>query len=177
MWDIRRAGCIALLDQHASQRSAALPAMPMEDDWCGLPLAGAVWHPGVPINKILSPHWTCDADIVGGCASRPNTTEVSAEQEVVLPTATATAHDGRVTALLPMPNGLSWLSAATDSRVRLWSVPHFRSDFVVVHSFALLNFPLLATSQTVSSFPSRNTLVNFPNTHNRAVRVRTTVKI
>jgi hypothetical protein len=76
---------------------------------------------------------------------RPNTTEGSAEQEVVLPTATATAHDGRVTALLPMPNGLSWLSAATDSRVRLWSVPHFRSGFVVIPSSAVHNFPLLRT--------------------------------
>lgn len=34
MWDIRRAGCIALVDQHASQRSAALPANPMVDEWC-----------------------------------------------------------------------------------------------------------------------------------------------
>jgi hypothetical protein len=82
----------------------------------------------------------------GGHASRPNTMEGSAEQEVVLPTATATAHDGRVTALLPMPNGLSWLSAATDSRVRLWSVPHFRSGFVVIHRSAMLNFPLLGES-------------------------------
>jgi len=39
MWDIRRAGCIALLDQHASQPSAALSAMPAADEWCvtGLP--------------------------------------------------------------------------------------------------------------------------------------------
>lgn len=43
MWDIRRAGCIALLDQHASQRSAALPVMPMADDWCTVP-AGCGLH-------------------------------------------------------------------------------------------------------------------------------------
>lgn len=106
MWDIRRAGCIALLDQHDSQPSTTMSAMPMADDW-------------------------------------PSIAGVAGEQDVVSPTATSTAHDGRVTALLPTPDGLSWLSAATDSRVRLWSVPHFR-----------------------------NTLVNFPNTHNRAIRAR-----
>ena len=38
----------------------------------------------------------------------------------------AVAHDGRVTALLPTPDGLSWLSAGTDSRVRMWSLPRFK---------------------------------------------------
>jgi len=67
-------------------------------------------------------HMTCDRP---GAVARGDS-----ERDVVPPMATATAHDGRVTALLPTPDGLSWLSAATDSRVRLWSVPKFRCRLV-----------------------------------------------
>jgi hypothetical protein len=60
VWDIRRAGCIALLDQHASQRSAALPAMPMEDDWCSLPLVGSVYHLGCRHpDLVIAPELRC----------------------------------------------------------------------------------------------------------------------
>lgn len=38
----------------------------------------------------------------------------------------AVAHDGRVTAVQATPDGLHWLTAATDSRVRLWESDTFR---------------------------------------------------
>lgn len=38
----------------------------------------------------------------------------------------ATAHDGAVTGLAPTLEGLSWLSAGTDSRVRMWDSVHYR---------------------------------------------------
>ena len=37
---------------------------------------------------------------------------------------TAVAHDGRVTGILPTPDGLHWLSAGTDNRLRLWDARH-----------------------------------------------------
>ena len=40
----------------------------------------------------------------------------------------AAAHDGRVTAVQATPDGLHWLTAATDSRIRLWAVGEFRWD-------------------------------------------------
>lgn len=47
-------------------------------------------------------------------------------QRPAIAPSSAVAHDGRVTALLPTPDGLSWLSAGTDSRVRVWSLPRYR---------------------------------------------------
>ncbi|KAK9817228.1 hypothetical protein WJX72_011350 [[Myrmecia] bisecta] len=41
-----------------------------------------------------------------------------------------TAHDGYVTAVLPTPDGLYWLSAGTDSRVRLWDTVYHRNMLV-----------------------------------------------
>ncbi|KAL3160881.1 hypothetical protein ABBQ38_009274 [Trebouxia sp. C0009 RCD-2024] len=38
--------------------------------------------------------------------------------------AEATAHDGRVTGILPTPDGLHWLTAGTDNRLRLWDAQH-----------------------------------------------------
>lgn len=38
---------------------------------------------------------------------------------------TAVAHDGRVTGILPTPDGLHWLTAGTDNRLRLWDAHHY----------------------------------------------------
>lgn len=38
--------------------------------------------------------------------------------------AEAIAHDGRVTGILPTPDGLHWLTAGTDNRLRLWDAQH-----------------------------------------------------
>ncbi|KAK9791163.1 hypothetical protein WJX73_000510 [Symbiochloris irregularis] len=53
------------------------------------------------------------------------------------------AHDGSVTSILPSPNGLLWLTAGTDGRVRQWD-----------------------------SYNHRNMLINFANTFNRATKPR-----
>ena len=44
----------------------------------------------------------------------------------------AVAHDGRVTAVQATPDGLHWLTAATDSRVRLWETDAFRRGSLAV---------------------------------------------
>ena len=40
----------------------------------------------------------------------------------------ATAHDGSLTAVAPTPEGMSWVTAGTDSRVRLWDSARFRCE-------------------------------------------------
>lgn len=45
----------------------------------------------------------------------------------------AIAHDGRVTGIMPSPNGLYWLTAGTDNRLRLWDSEH--------HRHLLVNYP------------------------------------
>ena len=56
----------------------------------------------------------------------------------------AVAHDGRVTGILPTPDGLHWLTAGTDNRLRLWDAQH--------------NYHLL---------------VNYPQTFNSSMKVGT----
>ncbi len=58
----------------------------------------------------------------------------------------AVAHDGRVTGILPTPDGLHWLTAGTDNRLRLWDARH--------------NYHLL---------------VNYPQTFNSSMKVGHTV--
>ena len=43
------------------------------------------------------------------------------------------AHDGRVTGIVPSPDGLHWLTAGTDNRLRLWDSEH--------HRHLLVNYP------------------------------------
>ncbi len=57
--------------------------------------------------------------------------------------APGSAHDGAVTCVLPVPGGLHWLTAAADSRVRLWDGATWR-----------------------------HRLVNYPDAHNHSVRGR-----
>lgn len=102
VWDIRRTGCTAALDQHDTEPSPATVAMP-------------------------SPSERPSDEVPGATAD----------------TSSAIAHDGRITAVLPAPDGLSWITAGTDDRVRVWSMPRFR-----------------------------NTLLNFTGTYNRAGRAR-----
>lgn len=59
----------------------------------------------------------------------------------------AVAHDGRVTAVQASPDGLYWLTAATDSRVRLWESATFRS----VSSPPASHKPLLECSHLLDS--------------------------
>ncbi|CAD7702734.1 unnamed protein product [Ostreobium quekettii] len=54
-----------------------------------------------------------------------------------------TAHDGAITGVVPTPNGLHWLSAATDSRMRIWDAMYFTNE-----------------------------LVNYPGSYNRSMKAR-----
>lgn len=59
----------------------------------------------------------------------------------------AVAHDGRVTGILPTPDGLHWLTAGTDNRLRLWDAQH--------NYHLLVNYPqTFNSSMKVSATPA-----------------------
>lgn len=60
----------------------------------------------------------------------------------------AVAHLGRVTGILPTPDGLHWLTAGTDNRLRLWDAQH--------------NYHLL---------------VNYPQTFNSSMKVSAAMQV
>ena len=60
----------------------------------------------------------------------------------------AVAHNGRVTGIIPTPDGLHWLTAGTDNRLRLWDTQH--------------NYHLL---------------VNYPQTFNSSMKVSAAVQM
>ncbi len=75
-------------------------------------------------------------------AARKRSRSAAARKE----STTAVGHDGRVTGILPTPDGLHWLTAGTDNRLRLWDARH--------------NYHLL---------------VNYPQTFNSSMKVRALV--
>lgn len=60
----------------------------------------------------------------------------------------AVAHSGRVTGILPTPDGLHWLTAGTDNKLRLWDAQH--------------NYHLL---------------VNYPQTFNSSMKVSAAMQV
>lgn len=60
----------------------------------------------------------------------------------------AVAHNGRVTGILPTPDGLHWLTAGTDNKLRLWDAQH--------------NYHLL---------------VNYPQTFNSSMKVSAAMQV
>ncbi|KAG2444755.1 hypothetical protein HXX76_001499 [Chlamydomonas incerta] len=145
VWDVRRAGCRAVLDQYATQRpargppggSAELDAPPPFvpapkkqrrglGGWTGS-LAGSASAPALLAADDMPP------GSPGAVAAAGRMKESALR-----------AHRGGVTALLPCPDGLSLLTAGTDGRMRLWD----------------------AASRI-------NRLVGYEGTHNRALRART----
>ena len=67
---------------------------------------------------------TCYTALVHPC--RQGGRASSRTSSVPAHAAAATAHDGSVTAVLPTPDGMYWLSAGTDSRVHLWDTLYHR---------------------------------------------------
>lgn len=63
----------------------------------------------------------CFTAELGMCRSRQD-----ARPGAFGPGSNVAAHDGAVTALLPTLDGLFWLTAGTDSRVRQWDSLHHR---------------------------------------------------
>ncbi|PNW88497.1 hypothetical protein CHLRE_01g032100v5 [Chlamydomonas reinhardtii] len=145
VWDVRRAGCRAVLDQYATQRPARGP--PGGSAELDAP------PPFVPASKKQRRGLGSLAGSLAGSASAPALLATD-ELPPGSPGAVAAAgrmkesalraHSGGVTALLPCPDGLSLLTAGTDGRMRLWD----------------------AASRT-------NRLVGYEGTHNRALRART----
>jgi DNA excision repair protein ERCC-8 len=114
VWDIRRAGALHVLDQHHTAGAAP-------------PAAGA------------APGAAPGAPAPGGGGGGPGERQRARERAALY----AQAHDGAVTGLAPTPDGLFWLSAGTDDRLRLWDA---------------------ATRA--------NALVHYPNAFNRASKAR-----
>ncbi|KAG2448967.1 hypothetical protein HYH02_005721 [Chlamydomonas schloesseri] len=145
VWDVRRAGCRAVLDQYATKRPAR-----------GAPGGSAELDappPYVPMSKKQRRGLVGSAGSLAGSASAPALLATD-ELPPGSPGAVAAAgrmkesalraHSGGITALLPCPDGLSLLTAGTDGRMRLWD----------------------AASRV-------NKLVGYEGTHNRALRART----
>ena len=74
-------------------------------------------------------------------------------------------HEGAVTAILPTPDGLFWVTAGSDSRVRLWDCSTHRSSGYSDLFFKSINQP------TGCQSTCRNKLVNYERTFNRATKV------
>ncbi|EIE20903.1 WD40 repeat-like protein [Coccomyxa subellipsoidea C-169] len=112
----------------------------------------AVWA----LHWSLSSEWhlitgSCDGQVrlwdirTSGCVHNfdQHDTHVGPRSSASRPAQHRTAHDGAVTAVVPTPDGMHCLTAGTDSRLRLWDLQH-----------------------------NSNTLVNYPNTFNRAKKGR-----
>lgn len=107
LWDIRRSGCRAMLDFNTTQRpsrptaAASTPTIP----------GAAPARKRARSRAECSPHQQQPSlpgvsGLDGGWGSRT--------------AGAAVAHEGAVTGLLAMQDGLSLVSAGTDHRVRLW---------------------------------------------------------
>eukprot|EP00850_Spirogloea_muscicola_P013949 SM000097S24802 [mRNA] locus=s97:362159:364831:+ [translate_table: standard] len=160
-WDIRTAGCYLVLDQHRSQAGRRPPPLPRAASGA----AGGATQQLRAADKRGRRPWLPQP----GTGSRPHAAATPSRQHpgASLEASKATAHDGALTSLQMTGDGLYLLSASktvhdlikgqvykfeilgdahycsagTDSRVRLWDV----------------------TS-------GQNTLVNYPNTVNRAAK-------
>eukprot|EP00850_Spirogloea_muscicola_P016627 SM000136S00173 [mRNA] locus=s136:184851:188612:- [translate_table: standard] len=156
-WDIRTAGCYLVLDQHRSQAGRRPPPLPRAPSGAA---GGVTQQLRLADKRGRQPRLPQP-----GTGSRPHAAATRSRQHpgASLEASKATAHDGAVTSLQMTGDGLYLLSArphqkatlyrfqilgdthycsaGTDSRVRLWDV----------------------TS-------GQNTLVNYPNTVNRAAK-------
>ena len=158
LWDIRRAGTIHIFDQHQTQVPTRQRRPQQQhqgrEQQQGREQEGASSsqqqrngkRPGSRGssgggNSHRPGRSAAAAAAGGGCAAAGSSSE-----RMFLPDRTtryASAHGGRLTGVVPTPDGLFWLSAGTDDCVRLWD----------------------AATQ-------RNMLVNYPGAFNRATKAR-----
>ncbi|PNH03673.1 DNA excision repair protein ERCC-8, partial [Tetrabaena socialis] len=110
VWDVRRSGCRAVLDQYCTQRQRPAgaeqppttmvpsPAVKKQRRGAG---AGPSTHSPLSLPAPLG--------VEPGAAARMKESAL-------------TAHSGAVTCVLPCPDGVNLLTAGTDSRLRLWDL-------------------------------------------------------
>ena len=149
-WDIRQSGCLHCFDQHDTHKCAIRPSWSCR-------ISGSV--------KLTPSGYTCR-----------RASETAADAGIPL-SQSAVAHDGCVTAVNPTPDGLRWLTAGTDSRVRAWESDTFRyrcnaeyhTDAAIMACMEVVLLPFICKHRC--ALVDRNTLVNFPNSYNRSVKV------
>ena len=81
----------------------------------------------------------------------------------------AVAHDGRVTGILPTPDGLHWLTAGTDNRLRLWDARH--------NYHLLVNYPQTFNSSMKASQAVTHTGEDECPSTDQSVRVAVAVAV
>ncbi|KXZ44195.1 hypothetical protein GPECTOR_71g556 [Gonium pectorale] len=108
-WDLRRAGCRAVLDQYTTQRPPA-----RRDE------APPVFTSPPKKQRHGSKHRSAQA--LG--------MEPPADAALRLKDSALKAHSGAVTCVLPCPDGVHLLSAGTDGRMRLWDAQYRHNKLV-----------------------------------------------
>ncbi|GFR39832.1 hypothetical protein Agub_g326 [Astrephomene gubernaculifera] len=108
VWDMRRAGCRDVLDQHNTQQRPPRPASEEEPPMGGSPAKRARRGGGTG-----SMHTSASAPARLGSVSAAAATARMKESAL-------RAHSGAVTCVLPCPDAVSLLSAGTDGQLRLW---------------------------------------------------------
>ncbi|KAG2501789.1 hypothetical protein HYH03_000289 [Edaphochlamys debaryana] len=109
VWDVRRAGCRAVLDQYATQRTA--PPSAEEPP----PFAA-------PAKKFR--RGGSGSGSMSGSSSAPALLGAEAATAARMKESALRAHTGAVTCVLPCPDGISLLTAGTDGRMRLWDAQY-----------------------------------------------------
>lgn len=100
-WDIRRAGCYEVLDQHRSQTGHRPPVL----------------------KRVTGNHGR-ENNSIAGSSSKPTSVSHRGQKRLLGTSAmdSRTAHYGSVTGLQMTFDGLYLISAGTDSRLRMWDV-------------------------------------------------------
>ncbi|KAI3438903.1 hypothetical protein D9Q98_001318 [Chlorella vulgaris] len=127
LWDIRRAGPLHVFDQHDTQQQWQQQQQQQQQH------AQTQQQARQPEKKLgQSRRLAADAQQPAkGSGSRDGA--AAASERMFLPervTKYATAHAGSITGVAPTPDGLHWLSAGTDDKVRLWDAASHRHQLV-----------------------------------------------
>jgi hypothetical protein len=121
MWDVRRAGAVASLDRHRTEAAAL-------DD------GGREEEKSVSFGTAGSSRSGREGGGGGGEGRRVYEGTGVGGHRMFVPeveqSGYSCAHDGSVTGIASTPDGLFWVTAGTDDRVRLWDARTHRRAFL-----------------------------------------------
>ncbi len=167
MWDIRRSQCVHMFDEQQTSKKAVSAARNNRWGHCALlsqfesmcnqhlvllDLAQGVKNQvlGCASEFIIWTHavdteaWmgTALLDVLAKLASRHvcvcrKRGHAESSWNRSGPKKNSLAHEGSVTAILPTADGKYWLTAGTDSRLRLWDSDDHRSALLLLHPICL----------------------------------------
>ncbi|GLI69959.1 hypothetical protein VaNZ11_014704, partial [Volvox africanus] len=109
LWDIRRAGCRAVFDQHCTQ-------------WLPQARQGEAAQQNVSPSKRPRHASSTVADSMNTSSSAPALLRLESSSR--MKETAVRAHNGAVTCVLPCPDAASLITAGTDGRMRLWDAEY-----------------------------------------------------